>query len=151
METFQTHSILFWECNFDFSTADAWISRRDMIQEACPLTKPTQMFKKLFSLTFMAIFFFSQKFPYDSSMVSPDERHISLLFQMICNWVWENSIKMPLSHKSVLCRRTGGRCFSKLKIKDIAIPMANENENLILVQQGLGRRNDFLLMKETWK
>lgn len=60
-------------------------------------------------------------------------------------------IKMPLSHKGVLWSRTVGRCFSKLKIKDGAIPMANENENLMLAQKCLGRRNDFLLMKENGK
>lgn len=47
---------------------------------------------------------------------------------------------MPLSHKSVLWSRTVGCCFSKLKIKDAAIPMANENEILILVQKCLGKK-----------
>lgn len=58
---------------------------------------------------------------------------------------------MPLSHKSILWSTTVGSCFSKLKIKDVALPMANENENLILVQKCLGRRNDFLLIKESCK
>lgn len=47
---------------------------------------------------------------------------------------------MPLSHKNVLWSRTVCSCFSELKIKDAAIPMANENEALILVQKCLGKK-----------
>lgn len=47
---------------------------------------------------------------------------------------------MPLSHKNVLWSRAVGSCFSELKIKDAAIPMANENETLILVQKCLGKK-----------
>lgn len=49
-------------------------------------------------------------------------------------------IKISVSHKSVLWSRTVGDCSSNLKIKDVAIFRASENENLILVQKCLGKK-----------